>query len=542
METNLQEIKEDLIRELNEKKDNGILEPSNVVLLSKLINNAETIKEAEAIAGLGTIYKRTGFHFDHRLEYDSRDIKYFTKNEALSFVTDKDAKTHKLIIGDNYDALLNLLITYKGLIDVIYIDPPYGSDSMGDFAKTNYTNSLTRDNLLSMLEPRLRIAKQLLSDKGAIFVSIDDKNQAYIKCLMDQIFGENNFIANFPRSTSSGEKTSKYHLNTNIDYILLYCKNSDIFVSSNVMVGKQKSFTEYSNPDNDPKGPWKKDSILIKIDEGRYGYARYGITNPKTNITYYPPVVYNEKDKKQWHYVEDTFNKKLKEGAVIFLDEEPKSGYGFYIKKYLSDSIKSTQNIGTSCFIDKEYQNSNGTKMLKLILKDNPFSYSKPISLIKGILKIINNKDAVVLDFFAGSGTTGHAALDLNKEDGGNRHFILCTNNEITDKNPNGIAYDVTSERLKRVMTGTAYNGLSDFPWLNDNTPYGDNLDVLEISTVADNEQTDGKTPFDVIDETLYGLEFETIEEKIQWICQNFDNTQKYLEEDKDWLKRTKGE
>ena len=125
-----------------------------------------------SIAELGTTYKRTGLHFDKRLEKMSDAIHYFEKNEQLSFSTKKDALTHKLIIGDNYKALQNLLIQYKNKIDVIYIDPPYGKDSMGEFAQTNYENAISRDNLLSMLYPRLMLAKQLLSDNGLIFCSM----------------------------------------------------------------------------------------------------------------------------------------------------------------------------------------------------------------------------------------------------------------------------------------------------------------------------------------------------------------------------------
>lgn len=158
---------------------------------------------------------------------------------------------------------------------------------------------------------------------------------------------------------------------------------------------------------------------------------------------------------------------------------------------------------------------------------DNP----KPTELIKRCLEI-SNSSAIVLDFFAGSGTTGQAVLELNKADDGNREFILCTNNEVTDSNPNGIAYDVTSKRLKRVMTGSCYDGTKDFVWLKDNTPLEDNLDVYEIADVSNFEATAGKTPFDVIDETLYGKEKCTsIKEKVEWVCENFEATQKQLEE-----------
>ena len=126
-----------LIEELQKRVEDKILEPTNFELLEKLIERADTLDEAIMIAELGTTYKRTGFHFDKRLEKVTDTIKYFKKNEELSFVTDSAKKTHKLIIGDNYPALLNLLIEYKGAIDVIYIDPPYGKDSMGEFAQTN---------------------------------------------------------------------------------------------------------------------------------------------------------------------------------------------------------------------------------------------------------------------------------------------------------------------------------------------------------------------------------------------------------------------
>ncbi|SQB98599.1 methyltransferase fragment 1 [Helicobacter fennelliae] len=122
----------------------------------------------------------------------------------MSFENDKNAITHKLIIGDNYPALLNLLITYREKIKMIYIDPPYGKDDLGEFAKTNYENAITRDNLLSMLKPRLQIAKMLLKDDGVIFCSIDDRNQAYVKCLFDDIFGERNFIFSAPRVVKKG--------------------------------------------------------------------------------------------------------------------------------------------------------------------------------------------------------------------------------------------------------------------------------------------------------------------------------------------------
>ena len=153
-------------------------------------------------------------------------------------------------------------------------------------------------------------------------------------------------------------------------------------------------------------------------------------------------------------------------------------------------------------------------------------------------------KDAIILDFFAGSGSTGQAVLELNKADGelGLRQFILCQINEKTDENPNGIAYDVTSKRLKRTMTGECYDGTKDFKWIEDNDALGGNLDVYEIKTISNSDNTTGATPFDVIDETLYGKEkFATLREKIEWVCRNFDGTQKTVESDEKWKERTEG-
>lgn len=149
--------------------------------------------------------------------------------------------------------------------------------------------------------------------------------------------------------------------------------------------------------------------------------------------------------------------------------------------------------------------------------------------------------DSIILDFFAGSGTTGQAVLDLNKEDGGQRQFILATANEITDTTPNGIVKDVTSKRLKRVMTGNCYDGTSDFSWLENNKPLGGNLDVYDIFTVANFEATKDKTPFDVIDETLYGQEKLSVNEKVKWVCENFDGTQSTIEKDSDYKNRIGG-
>lgn len=235
MTNNLQQIKADLIAELDKRIEDKIIEKTNADLLKKLIKQAESVNEAIMIAELGTTYKRTGFHFDKRLEKMTDTIKYFKKNKKLSFVQDKNTLTHKLIIGDNYDALLNLLIEYRGKIDVIYIDPPYGKDSMGEFAQTKYDNAITRDNLLSMLYPRLILARQLLSDNGVIFCSIDDKNQAYVKGLFDEVFWESNVAGTFVVIRAEGGGLAKQMV-VGHDYVHTYAKDKFTFTP----LGKEK--------------------------------------------------------------------------------------------------------------------------------------------------------------------------------------------------------------------------------------------------------------------------------------------------------------
>ncbi len=540
--------KQPLIDEIEKRVSNKLLERSNADLLEKLINNAESLDEAINIAALGTTYKRTGLHFDKRLEKMSDSIRYFRKNDTLSFRTDDTLPTHKLIIGDNYEALQNLLIQYRGKIDVIYIDPPYGKDSMGEFAATNYNNAITRDNLLSMLYPRLQLAKQLLSDSGVIFCSIDDKNQAYVKCLFDEIFGEQNFIAVFPRLTKKAGKTTDT-IAINHDYVVTYTgAEKAAFKLLEHIDDEYKHIDEYVNE----RGKYKLSQTLDYDTLGYVPSLDYPITIE--GITYYAGGVDEVEYKKRkqekpkngyrWRWSKELFDFGYQNGFVIV--KNTNKGSRIYTKTYKNAVIKKKglfyevvteerKKIPSSlALLDNLYSNDNAKKELDSIFTQNIFAYSKPISLIKTLTDLCDNPSATVLDFFAGSGTTGHAVLDLNRQDGGNRTFILVQMNEKTDTTPNGIAYDVTAKRLKRIMTGECYDGTRDFKWIEKNKPYGGNLDVYEMDSVSNFEWTNGKTPFDVIDETLYGKEkFATVKEKIEWVCQNFDKTQKYLERPK---------
>lgn len=539
---NLQYVQAELINDINKRVTDKILEETNAKLLIKLINKAESIAEAIAIAELGTTYKRTGFHFDKRLEIIGSDIKYFNKNHSLSFINNKDKLTHKLIIGDNYDALLNLLISHKNMIDVIYIDPPYGKNDMGQFAETNYKNDITRDNLLSMLYPRLQLAKQLLQEDGIIFCSIDDKNQTYVKGLFDEIFGESNFVANLVVNSAPAGSQSSQYVAVQQSYCLMYRKSTMLKVK-NIDLDAETLENKYS------KG----------IENGERYYTeriwKRGVGGRKEDVpSLHFPVYYDKVN--EYIYIDDEIDNlpnDLKENLITIIPYHTKGVLGRWTwgketMKNNKDSLIVKQTSGEYKLYKKVWASQeNGTKLKTIIESDigrtelgsleikeimgyKAFLYPKSSLFIKTLIGLHPKKDAIVLDFFAGSGTTGHAVMKLNEQDGGTRTFICCTNNETTDVNPNGIAYDVTSKRLKRIMSGACYDCSKDYNWIKLNNAYLDNLDVYDIKYVNNAEQSNGKTPFDVIDETLYGVsKFNAITEKIQWVCANFDNTQKYL-------------
>lgn len=570
----IEEIKSQLITDIDRRLEDKIIEQKNAEILKRLIENAETIDDAQAIATLGTTWKRTGFHFDPRLEKGKGDtIKYFKKNDKLSFSDGNGGIVHKLIIGDNYDALLNLLIEYRGKIDVIYIDPPYGKDSMGEFAKTNYDNAITRDNLLSMLYSRLLIAKQLLSNDGVIFCSIDDRNQAYVKCLFDEVFEENNFICNFIWEKTQHFGRQKINYYSNADYVLCYAKHKIDGKIKELLIERVKTELEdaplYNASNPIKKLLFPKGSVKFNLKDGVYNS-----TTDKKYVLHNPVEVkngYNNNDfelsfSSRW--ARQTVLEEIDNGTVYWVKTE-----NFAIRAIYNDGRESKESpkqiIFTNTnneFVTKDKYgtkvgtNEDGSSLLNDIFSVDAFDYPKSSSLIGYLISLVNKEDAIVLDFFAGSGTTGQAVMELNKKDGGKRQYICVQMPEDLDnallKNPksktiknqieicdkNGRPHclsEITTERLRRIMTGCCYNGSSDFEWTKKNNAYGGALDVYEIAKVANFESTIGKTPFDVIDETLYGKEkFKTLKEKIEWVCSNFEGTQILIESDEEWLKR----
>ena len=261
--------------------------------------------------------------------------------------------------------------------------------------------------------------------------------------------------------------------------------------------------------------------IFIRVVYGKYESG--------TERRWHYEDILEIKGKEKWDEVQD----KLKKGDFILRPSKSDATKHYVCR--LEDITEGKKKVVYS--IISGIRTEDGTNEVNSIGLD--FDSPKPSELLKILLNLTQNKQALILDFFAGSGTTGHAVLELNRKDGGQRKFILCQLNEKTDTTPNGIAYDVTTKRLKRIMTGKYYDGTADFPWAKTNEPYGDNLEVTEIDRVFNAEATTGKTPFDVIDETLYGQQpFTTMREKIEWVCQHFQHAQKAVENDSDWEKR----
>lgn len=535
-----------LVIDLEKRVEEKILEPNNLLFLKKLLSKAESEDEAISICKLGTTFYKTGLIFDKKLEVPSDGLKIFEKNERLSL--NNGGNKNKLIIGDNYDALLNLQVQYRGLIDVIYIDPPYGSNTMGEFAKTNYQNQINRDNLLSMLQPRLILAKQLLSDTGVIFCSIDDRNFAYVKCLFDDVFGERNYSGTIVWQKKKKPSFLSKNFGTIFEYVLCYVKEEKEtypFSIETTTVGKKYPFNNAGNSRSTltfPAGSvsFNMPDCTVVAQDMSGGNI---ITFLKNDVTIVDGKNVNDfMLEGEWRYSQEKLNEILTNNEAITISQVP------FRPNHVKDGgeIKKMKNFLAPSSYECE-TNEDGTEELDSIFETSVFDNPKPVGLIQKLIKATtyDKKDAIVLDFFAGSGTTGQAVLQLNKEDGGNRTFILVQlpetlsldSNEVTVKNelalldkyglPHNLSL-ITVERLRRIMTGKDFAGQSTFKWAKDNHSFGQSLDVLEIKEYSVYDQTViGK-----IDESLYGVsKIDNLHDKVSWVCSNFEKVARKLKD-----------
>jgi adenine-specific DNA-methyltransferase len=372
-----------------------------------------------------------------------------------------DASGNLIIEGDNLEVLKLLQRPYHGAVKVIYIDPPYNTgqefiypdnfhEGLADYLRysgqvneegltqssNKETNGRYHSNWLNMMYPRLFLARNLLRDDGVIFVSIDDHEVHNLRHLMNEIFGEENFEGHihWRRRHNQPNDESKM-LALVAEHILVFARDKARFKAAGV--GKIALTGDFSNPDNDPRGDWASKPWKAGSDQSG---SRYPITSPTGNV-------FDE----EWMGERTTFNSLLQDKRIVF----PKGGKGFPRKKYFRFERESEGQCATNWWTHESFghNQSANSDIEALMGVANVFSNPKPKELINGCLEVSNAKGSdIILDFFAGSGTTAQAVLELNAKDGGNRKFILVQLPEKTQNSKFPTIVDITRERVRRVI------------------------------------------------------------------------------------------
>lgn len=384
------------------------------------------------------------------------ELPVLTEVPERAIVSDSaDAPNHILIEGDNLEALTALAYTHEGKIDVIYIDPPYNTgnkDFVYNDSFVDREDGYRHSKWLSFMNKRLQIAKSLLSSGGVIFISIDDNEQAPLKMLCDEIFGAKNFVENIIWQKKFSRSNDASYFSSMHDHILCYIKSTDKKYGWKIgLLNRTEEIPHgYSNPDNDPRGPWT--SVILSAKSGSDSLL-YEIVTPSGRICTPPSGRY-------WSCSKNTFEQWNEDNRIWF----GKKGNGIPRKKTFLSEVQGGLRPNSILFHTEAGNNQEARQELKEILDgEGKFDGPKPVKLLKLLLKIANSEDATVLDFFAGSGTTLHATMQLNAEDGGHRKCILVTNNE------NNICEEVTYERNKRVIQGYTTPKGEEVEGLHDN-------------------------------------------------------------------------
>ncbi|MBL7148348.1 MAG: site-specific DNA-methyltransferase [Nanoarchaeota archaeon] len=354
-----------------------------------------------------------------------------------------------IIHGDNLHALKALMPYYHSKVKLVFIDPPYntGNDHwvyndkvnspkikkwLGKVVGRESEDLCRHDKWLCMIYPRLKLLKDLLSEDGVIFIAIDDNEQPNLKLVLDEIFGANNFVANIIWQHSIQPKGYSQKFSVHHNYILCYQK-SDLF-NLKALKRNESHNLNYSNPDNDPKGRWRPGDTRNALYRPN---LIYDIVTPSGKIIK-PP-------KKGWRWSKETVDEKINTGEIIFNKGETRIIRKIYLENAggrAAETIFFGEDVGTTRKASSE---------LKELFGDAPFETPKPIELIKRLIQISTDEEDIVLDSFSGSGTTGHAVLDFNKEEQSKRKFILI---EMEDD----VAKDITAERIKRAVKKYDYD------------------------------------------------------------------------------------
>ncbi len=288
---------------------------------------------------------------------------------------------------------------------------------------------------LTMMYPRLFLARNLLREDGVIFVSIDDHEVHNLRLVMDEIFGSENFLAIFTWKRRASSALAEKLISTDHEYVIAYQRQS--FTS----LGSQKSFEQYFNPDGDLRGEWVSGDLTVGMNKEQRPNQYYSITDPATG------KVYPANPNRVWAYAPDSMAKLIEEKRVIFPENNSRRPMFKRFKKELKSEVNPV-----STWLTEVGLNTESTHEMQVLFGESIFSYSKPISLLRHLFRTSTLQEAIILDFFAGSGTTAHAVLELNKEDGGNRKFILVQLPEPTGRKDFPTIAEITKERVRRVI------------------------------------------------------------------------------------------
>jgi adenine-specific DNA-methyltransferase len=409
------------------------------------------------------------------------------KNRKL--VSDNSPLNNVLIEGDNYHSLSVLNYTHRNKIDVIYIDPPYNTGSSAWIYNNNYideNDSYRHSKWVSMMKNRLELAKNLLTDNGFIVCAIDHYELFTLGLLMDEIFGENNRIGIVSVVHKSEGRNQEKFFGTSHEYMLFYSKNKQSANFAKIVLNEDIQAT-FDREDKD--GLFRLNNYLrsgggdhnLRKNKPHFFYPIY-VSSDLKNITIEKQKGYDEilpitstGQERTWKTTKETFLERLNSGQII-AERDQNNKIQVY-EKYRESQVIKTH------WIDPKYHAIHyGTKVVENILGGKKFDFPKSLYLLIDTLKLTSTKNSTVLDFFAGSGTTGHAVLELNKQDGGKRKFILCTNNE------NNIAEEVTYERLKRVIKGYKNKKGEKVESLGGNLSYykTDLVDIEKLQRISD--------------------------------------------------------
>ena len=362
-----------------------------------------------------------------------------------------------IVEGDNLEALKALLPRYAGRVDCVYIDPPYNTGNEG-WAYNDNVNSpqirawlgevvdsdkLSRhDRWLCMMYPRLALLRELLAETGSIWISLDDNENHHARVVLDDVFGAANFVANVVWQKKFAPANDATHLSASHDHVLVYAKRKQLW-RPNKIEKDERSLRSYKNPDSDPRGRWMSGDYTCNKNADERPNLYYSVTNPTTGEEVWPDRV------AVWRYSEERHAQNVEEGRLWWGADGTNSVPRY--KRFLSEV--DTGVVPQTVWLWREAGHTqDAAKEQREILPDAPFDTPKPTSLIQRIVHVATGPDALVLDAFAGSGTTAHAVLKQNALDGGRRRFVLV------EMEPE-VARPVTAERVRRAVEGYSFTG-----------------------------------------------------------------------------------